>query len=97
MRSIPLFALKSFGLHHQLYEMAELGFIVVKIDGMGTSNRSKAFHDVCWKNLGDSGFPDRVIWMRRAAAASRDGFGASRYLGRVCWRTECNESFHYAW
>ena len=61
------FVPKSFGLHHQLYEMAELGFIVVKIDGMGTSNRSKAFHDVCWQNLGDSGFPDRVIWMEAAA------------------------------
>src|SRR5207249_923628 len=42
--------------------------IVVKIDGMGTSNRSKAFHDVCWKNLGDAGFPDRILWIRAAAA-----------------------------
>ena len=41
--------------------MAELGFILVQIDGMGTSNRSKAFHDVAWKNLGDSGFPDRIL------------------------------------
>jgi dipeptidyl-peptidase-4 len=35
---------------------------------MGTSNRSKAFHDVCWKNLGDAGFPDRILWLRAAAA-----------------------------
>ena len=42
--------------------LAELGFIVVQIDGMGTSNRSKAFHDVAWKNLGDAGFPDRILW-----------------------------------
>ncbi|MDM8177946.1 DPP IV N-terminal domain-containing protein [Olivibacter sp. 47] len=48
-------------------ELAELGFIVVQIDGMGTSNRSKAFHDVCWKNLKDAGFPDRIAWMRAAA------------------------------
>jgi dipeptidyl aminopeptidase/acylaminoacyl peptidase len=41
---------------------AELGFIVVQIDGMGTSNRSKKFHDVAWKNLGDAGFPDRILW-----------------------------------
>jgi dipeptidyl aminopeptidase/acylaminoacyl peptidase len=34
---------------------------------MGTSNRSKAFHDVCWRNLGDSGFPDRVRWIKAAA------------------------------
>ncbi len=48
--------------------LAELGFIVVQIDGMGTSNRSKAFHDVCWKNLKDAGFPDRIAWMKAAAA-----------------------------
>ena len=47
--------------------MAELGFIVVQIDGMGTK-RSKAFHDVCWKNLGDAGFPDRILWIKAAAA-----------------------------
>ncbi|MGK0186087.1 MAG: dipeptidyl-peptidase-4 [Verrucomicrobiales bacterium] len=47
--------------------MAELGFIVVQIDGMGTSYRSKAFHDVCWQNIGDSGFPDRILWIKAAA------------------------------
>ncbi|KLU04787.1 Dipeptidyl peptidase IV [Rhodopirellula islandica] len=40
------------------------GFIVVQIDGMGTANRSKAFHDVCWHNLKDAGFPDRIAWMK---------------------------------
>ena len=44
--------------------LAELGFIVVQIDGMGTSNRSKAFHDVAWRNLKDAGFPDRIRWHR---------------------------------
>jgi dipeptidyl aminopeptidase/acylaminoacyl peptidase len=53
-----------------LNEIAELGFIVVQIDGMGTSNRSKAFHDVAWKNLKDAGFPDRIKWLQ-AAAQSR--------------------------
>jgi len=48
--------------------MAELGFIVVHIDGMGTSNRSKAFHDVAYKNLGDAGFPDRILWHKSVAA-----------------------------
>lgn len=47
--------------------LAELGFIVVRIDGMGTNWRSKAFHDVAWKNLGDAGFPDRMAWMEAAA------------------------------
>jgi len=48
--------------------LAELGFIVVQIDGMGTSNRSKAFHDVCWKNIKDAGFPDRILWHQAVAA-----------------------------
>jgi dipeptidyl aminopeptidase/acylaminoacyl peptidase len=47
---------------------AEPGYIVVHIDGMGTNNRSKAFHDVAWKNLGDAGFPDRILWHKAAAA-----------------------------
>ncbi|WP_417760186.1 DPP IV N-terminal domain-containing protein [Shewanella sp.] len=47
--------------------LANLGFIVVQMDGMGTKNRSKAFHDVAWKNLGDSGFPDRILWHKAAA------------------------------
>jgi dipeptidyl aminopeptidase/acylaminoacyl peptidase len=47
--------------------LAELGFIVVQIDGMGTANRSKAFHDVCWKNLADAGFPDRILWIKALA------------------------------
>ena len=50
-----------------LHEIAELGFIIVQCDGMGTNNRSKAFHDVCWKNLKDAGFPDRIAWMKAAA------------------------------
>ena len=62
------FVPKSFGLQTRQHAIAELGFIVVQIDGMGTSHRSKAFHDVCWKNLGDSGFPDRILWMRAVAA-----------------------------
>jgi dipeptidyl aminopeptidase/acylaminoacyl peptidase len=47
--------------------LAELGFIIVSIDGMGTSYRSKAFQDVCFKNIKDAGFPDRILWMKAAA------------------------------
>lgn len=61
------FVPKSFGIHREFYELAEKGFIVVKIDGMGTSNRSKAFHDVSWKNLSDGGFIDRKKWIKAAA------------------------------
>ena len=58
---------KSFNPNYYgLNELAELGFIVVQIDGMGTSNRSKGFHDVAWKNLKDAGFPDRILWMQAA-------------------------------
>src|SRR5207253_2692037 len=48
--------------------LTELGFIVVQIDGEGTNNRSKEFHDVAWKNLGDAGFADRILWHKAAAA-----------------------------
>jgi dienelactone hydrolase len=61
------FVPKGFRPNHRPHAFTELGFIVVKIDGMGTNWRSKAFHDVCHKNLADSGFPDRIIWMREAA------------------------------
>ena len=58
---------KSFGLQIRPRSIAELGFIVVKIDGMGTNWRSKKFHDVCWQNLDDGGFPDRIAWIKAAA------------------------------
>jgi dipeptidyl aminopeptidase/acylaminoacyl peptidase len=62
------FVPKNYATWSGMNEMAELGFIVVKIDGMGTNWRDKAFHDVCWKNLADSGFPDRIPWIKEAAA-----------------------------
>lgn len=63
-----------------MQSLAELGFIVVQIDGMGTANRSKAFHDVCWKNLADAGFPDRILW-HKAAAAKYPFYDLSRGVG----------------
>jgi dipeptidyl aminopeptidase/acylaminoacyl peptidase len=62
------FVPKTFSTQAGMQAQAELGFIVVQIDGMGTSNRSKAFHDVTWKNLGDAGFPDRILWHKAVAA-----------------------------
>ncbi|KLT64453.1 peptidase S9 [Pedobacter sp. BMA] len=61
------FVPKSFLPASEMQSMAELGFIVVQMDGMGTANRSKAFHDVCWKNLADAGFPDRILWIKAMA------------------------------
>ncbi|SEL15718.1 Dipeptidyl aminopeptidase/acylaminoacyl peptidase [Pseudoxanthomonas sp. GM95] len=60
--------------------LADLGFIVVQIDGMGTANRSKAFQDVAWKKLGDSGFPDRIAW-HKAMAARDPSYDISRGVG----------------
>jgi dipeptidyl aminopeptidase/acylaminoacyl peptidase len=61
------FVPKNFSPMNEMQSIAELGFIVVQIDGMGTANRSKAFHDVCWKNLADGGFADRILWMKAMA------------------------------
>lgn len=47
---------------------ADKGYIVVVIDGMGTDWRSKSFHNVCYKNLHDSGLPDHVAWLKSAAS-----------------------------
>jgi hypothetical protein len=62
------FVPKTFSAVQRNQALAELGFIVVHIDGMGTNNRSKAFHDVAYKNLGDAGFPDRILWHKAVAA-----------------------------
>ncbi len=47
--------------------VAELGFIVVMTDGMGTSLRSRAFHQVSRENLGDGGLPDRIRALQELA------------------------------
>lgn len=65
-----------YGMHRNM-QLAELGFIIVQIDGMGTNHRSKAFHDVAWKNIKDAGFPDRIAWMK-AAAKDRPWMDLSR-------------------
>jgi len=48
-------------------QIMDRGMVVVQIDGMGTAWRSKAFHDVCYRNLKDAGFPDRIAWLKAAA------------------------------
>jgi dipeptidyl-peptidase-4 len=61
------FVPKEWGRQSRQHSLAELGFIIVQIDGMGTNWRSRAFHDVAWRNLKDGGFPDRIAWMKAAA------------------------------
>ena len=71
------FTPERFGRELRQHEMAELGFIVVQSDGMGTDHRGKKFHNVCWKNLKDAGFPDRIDWIK-AAAKTRPWMDLSR-------------------
>ena len=40
--------------------LAELGFVVVSVDAMGTPGRSKSFHDAYYGNIGDNGLPDNI-------------------------------------
>ncbi|HET6726108.1 MAG TPA: DPP IV N-terminal domain-containing protein [Gammaproteobacteria bacterium] len=47
--------------------MAELGFIVVAIDGMGTPWRSKSFHDTWYGDMGDNTLPDQVTGIKQLA------------------------------
>ena len=60
---------KSFrsGCRNSDVELAELGFVVITVDGLGTANRSKAFHDFSYRNLGDIGAPDHITAMRQLA------------------------------
>lgn len=90
---------KDFMSYSEMQSIAELGFMVVQCDGMGTANRSKAFHDVAWKNLADAGFPDRIAWIKALAAkypyvdASRVGLygtsaGGQNAAGAVLFHPE---------
>jgi dipeptidyl aminopeptidase/acylaminoacyl peptidase len=71
------FTPKSFSAASRFSGLTDAGFVVVQMDGMGTANRSKAFHDVCFKNLKDAGFPDRILW-HKAAAAKYPWYDVSR-------------------
>jgi dienelactone hydrolase len=48
--------------------VAELGFIVVEVDAMGTPGRSKSFHDIYYGNMGDNGLPDQIGTIKQLAA-----------------------------
>lgn len=59
---------KSFSSYNWwMTSLAELGFIVVQVDGMSTSFRSKDFEEVCYKNLKDAGLPDHMAWLQEVA------------------------------
>ncbi|MCL7753996.1 DPP IV N-terminal domain-containing protein [Polaribacter sp. Z022] len=46
---------------------AELGFVVVAVDAMGTPMRSKSFHDAYYGNMGDNGLPDNITAIKQLA------------------------------
>lgn len=50
--------------------LAELGFIVVELDAMGTPGRSKSFHDAYYGDMGDNGLPDQIAGIRQLAEAN---------------------------
>jgi dipeptidyl aminopeptidase/acylaminoacyl peptidase len=47
--------------------LAELGFIVVEVDAMGTPGRSKSFHEFYYGNMGDNGIPDQMAMIEQLA------------------------------
>ncbi len=51
--------------------LAELGFIVIQLDGMGLPGRTKSFHDAYYGNMGDNGLPDQVTGVRQLAQRHR--------------------------
>ena len=53
--------------HGDAQALAELGFVVVQIEGMGNPNRSKKFHDFYFANLGDNTLPDQIAGMKQLA------------------------------
>ncbi len=61
------FVPKTFGAALRLQSMAELGFVVVMVDGRGTTGRSRAFHDFSYHNMGNV-FIDHVTMIKQMAA-----------------------------
>jgi dipeptidyl aminopeptidase/acylaminoacyl peptidase len=56
----------SFSVARRDYQaLAELGFVVVSVDAMGTPGRSKSFHDAYYGNMGDNGLPDNITAIKQ--------------------------------
>ena len=50
------------------FSLAELGFVVIQLDHLGTPLRSKSFHDNYYGNFGDNGLPDHITAIKQLAA-----------------------------
>jgi dipeptidyl aminopeptidase/acylaminoacyl peptidase len=57
--------------HRDLQSIAELGFVVVELDAMGTPGRSKTFHEAYYGNMGDNGLPDQIAGIQQLAERYR--------------------------
>ncbi|MEO8452855.1 MAG: DPP IV N-terminal domain-containing protein, partial [Gemmatimonadota bacterium] len=60
-----------FGTGGEPRALAELGFVVIEVNAMGTPGRSKAFHDAYFGNMGDNGLPDHIATIKQLAARHR--------------------------
>ena len=80
-------------------EMTEAGFVIVRMDGRGTNFRGKEFQQFAYKNIKDSGFPDRIKWIKSAAKTrpwmdiSRMGLyggsaGGQSTLAAMIWQSD---------
>ena len=59
----------SFNVARRDYQaLAELGFVVVSVDAMGTPGRSKSFHDAYYGNMGDNGLPDNITTIEQLSS-----------------------------
>jgi dipeptidyl aminopeptidase/acylaminoacyl peptidase len=47
--------------------LADLGFVVIEVDAMGTPQRSKSFHAAWYGDMGDNGLPDQIATIRQLA------------------------------
>lgn len=63
--SVGAWSFKSSG---EPFALAELGFVVVQIDHLGTPGRSKAFHDNYYGNFTDNGLPDHIAAIKQLGA-----------------------------
>lgn len=62
------FVPKTFSAYRNTAQsIAELGFVVIQVDGLGTARRSREFHLFSYRNLGDGGIPDHIAAMRQMA------------------------------
>lgn len=57
----------AYGALGDAQSLAELGFVVVMIDGMGTPHRSREFHESTYGNYGDATLPDQIAGMQQLA------------------------------